>query len=221
MKTTKTDAEIQQDVLNELKWDSRVSPTEVGVEVDNRVVTLTGTVSSWAKRLAAAEAAHHVLGVLDVANDLVVRPPNDAQRTDTEIAGAIRQALVWDVFVPEDKIQSTVTNGIVTLRGIVDHASQRFDAERAIQNLTGVVAIHNRISVQRADISKPALQTAIHDALERRAERDADRIKLEVDAGSVTLTGAVHSWSERQAVVGAARGTRGVDTVIDNLHIAP
>lgn len=220
MKTTKTDAEIQQDVLNELRWDSRVSPTEVGVEVDNRVVTLTGAVSSWAKRLAAAEAAHHVLGVLDVANDLVVRP-NDAQPSDTEIATAIRQALVWDVFVPEAKIQSTVTNGIVTLRGIVDYASQRYDAERAIQNLAGVCAIHNRITIQHADVSKPALRTAIHDALERRAERDAERIKLEIEAGNVTLTGTVHSWTERQAVIGAARGTRGVDTVIDNLHIAP
>ena len=221
MKTMKSDTQIQQDVLNELKWDTRVAPNEVGVEVDNGIVTLTGTVSSYAKKLAAEQAAHHVLGVLDVANDLVVKLANGAQPNDTEIAAAVRQALQWDVFVPEDKIQTTVANGLVTLQGTVEYASQRHDAARAIQNLAGVCAIDNLIKVKSAEVSKPALQTAIHDALARRAERDADRIHLELDAGHVTLSGIVHSWSEREAVVGAAWGTPGVETVIDKLHISP
>lgn len=217
----KTDVQIQQDVLNELKWDTRLGPTEVGVEVDNRIVTLTGTVSSWAKRLAAEEAAHRVSGVRDVANDLVVKLPHGTNPTDTEIAAAVRQALKWDVFVPEDRIQTTITNGLVRLQGTVDHASQRYDAARAIQNLAGVCAIDNQIRVARADVSKSALKTAIHDALERRADRDAEKIHLEVDAGCVTLSGTVHSWSERTAVVGAARGTQGVEMVVDKLHVSP
>jgi osmotically-inducible protein OsmY len=125
------------------------------------------------------------------------------------------------VFVPEEKIQTTVCDGIVTLRGTVEYASERDDAARAIRNLAGVCGIDNQIVVKRADVSKPALRTAIHAALERRAERDADRIQLDVDEGRVTLSGAVHSWTERQAVVGAAWGTRGVDSVIDKLHVAP
>jgi osmotically-inducible protein OsmY len=220
MKMPKTDAEIQQDVLSELKWDTRVEPTEVGVEVDNRVVTLTGTVSSWAKKVAAEEAAHRVAGVLDVANDLAVTPL-DGNRTDTDIAAAIRQVLIWDVFVPEERIQTTVMNGLVTLRGTVEYVAQRDDAARAIRNLAGVRAIDNRITVKHPDVSKAALRTAIHGALERRAERDADRIALDVDEGRVTLSGQVHSWSEREAVLGAARGTRGVESVIDKLHISP
>lgn len=217
----KTDAQIQQDVLNELKWDTRVAPNEVGIEVDNSVVTLTGTVSSYAKKLAAEQAAHHVLGVLDVANDLVVKLAGSAQKTDTEIAAAARQALLWDVLVPEDKVQMTVSNGLVRLEGTVDYASQRYDAARAIQNLAGVCAIDNLIKVKSADVSRPALKTAIHDALERRAERDAAKIQLEIDAGRVTLSGTVHSWGEREAVIGAAWGTRGVESVIDKLHISP
>jgi osmotically-inducible protein OsmY len=221
MKTMKTDPQIQQDVLNELKWDTRVAPNEVGVEVDKGIVTLTGTVSSYAKKLAAEQAAHHVLGVLDVANDLAVKLANGAKPNDTEIAAAVRQALQWDVFVPEDKIQTTVSNGLVKLHGMVDYASQRHDAARAIQNLAGVCAIDNQLKVKRADVSKPALKAAIHDALERRAERDADRIQLEIDAGHVTLSGTVHSWTERQAVVGAAWGTHGVEIVVDKLHVSP
>lgn len=221
MKTPRTDAQIQQDVLDELAWDTRVDPAEVGVEVDNSVVTLTGTISSWAKKLAAEEAAHRVAGVLDVANDLVVKLRGAARRTDTEIAAAIRQALLWDVFVPEDEIQTTVSDGIVTLRGTVEYPSQREDAARAIRNLAGVCGIENQITVKQADMLKATLKAAIRDALERRAERDAARIQLEVDEGRVTLSGAVHSWTERQAVIGAARGTPGVEAVIDKLHVSP
>src|ERR1700675_3922900 len=111
----KTDTQIHHDVLEELKWDSRVDETEVGLQVASGVVTLTGTVTSWAKRVAAQEAAHRVIGVLDVANDLRVKVPGGLTRTDTEIAQAVRRALEWDVFVPEEKITSTVADGFVTL----------------------------------------------------------------------------------------------------------
>ena len=97
----KTDSEIQQDVARELSWDTRVSPTEVGVQVSKGVVTLSGTVDSWAKVRAAEKAAHRVVGVLDVANDLSVKLPGTASKTDTEIAQAVRHALEWDALVPE------------------------------------------------------------------------------------------------------------------------
>ena len=101
--TKKTDTQIHHDVLEELKWDSRVDETEVGVQVARGVVTLTGTVTSWAKRVAAQEAARRVIGVLDVANDIKVKVPGGLARTDTEIAQAVRQALEWDVFVPDEQ----------------------------------------------------------------------------------------------------------------------
>jgi osmotically-inducible protein OsmY len=107
----KTDTQIHHDVLEELKWDSRVDETEVGVEVDKGVVTLTGTVTSWAKRMAAEEAARRVIGVLDIANDIKIKVPGGLTRTDTEIAQAVRHALQWDVFVPDEKITSTVAAG--------------------------------------------------------------------------------------------------------------
>ena len=116
---TKTDSQIQQDVLRELKWDTRVEETDVGVEVDRAVVTLTGTVSSYAKRMAAQEAAHRVAGVLDVVNDIQVHLPGSLARTDTEIAQAVRHALEWDVVVPDTQIRSTVSDGWVTLEGDV------------------------------------------------------------------------------------------------------
>jgi osmotically-inducible protein OsmY len=216
----KTDAQIQQDVLNELTWDTRVEPTDVGVEVHGGVVTLTGTVSSWAKKVAAEEAAHRVSGVLDVANDMIVKIPSTIERDDTQIATAVRAALKWDVFVPDDKIQSTVTGGFVTLNGQVDTYAQRDDAARAVRNLSGVRGVLNQIGVTRAEVTPDIVRGAIQDALERHADRDAAKIQIDVQGGHVTLYGDVHSWTERKAVLGAVTGTRGVEDVLDHMRIA-
>jgi osmotically-inducible protein OsmY len=217
----KKDTQIHHDVLEELKWDSRIDETEVGVEVDNGVVTLTGTVTSWAKRLAAQEAAQRVIGVLDVANDIKVKVPGGLVRTDTEIAQAVRRALEWDVFVPEEKITSTVSDGWVTLEGTVELWSQRADAERAVRNLMAVRGVVNKIAVASAKPVTADVRRAIEQALERRAEREAKRIRVDVREGTVTLTGSVHTWAERQSVVAAARFTPGVRAVQDNMLTEP
>ena len=217
----KTDTQIHHDVLEELKWDSRVDETEVGVQVTGGVVTLTGTVTSWAKRVAAQEAARRVIGVLDVANDLKVKAAGGFSRTDTEIAQAVRQALEWDVFVPNEKIASTVTDGWVTLEGPVERSTQREAAERAVRNLMGVKMVVNKITVTQPKAVTGDVRKAIEQALERRAEREARQIGVDVRDGTVTLTGPVHSWAERKSVLAAARFTPGVRVVEDHLRTEP
>jgi osmotically-inducible protein OsmY len=217
----KTDTQIHRDVLEELTWDSRVDETEVGVEVDQGVVTLTGTVPSWAKRMAAEEAAHRVSGVLDVANDIQVKIPSELTRTDTEIAQAVRRALEWDVFVPDQRITSTVSDGRVTLEGTVELWSERVDAGRAVGNLAGVKGVVNQITVKPMKPVTGDVHKAIERALARRAEREAGQIRVEARDGIVTLTGAVQSRAERESVVAAARFTPGVRDVEDHLRTEP
>lgn len=149
MITSEADVALQRAVLDAFAADAQVEPNEVGVEVDNSTVTLTGYVSSWAKKLAAEDAAHRVRGVLDVANDLVIRLPSSDRRTDTEIAGAIRQHLLWDAFVPEQQVHSTVRDGIVTLHGTVRSKLERDEAARALRSIPGVCAIENQIVVRK------------------------------------------------------------------------
>ncbi|MCC7104262.1 MAG: BON domain-containing protein [Chloroflexi bacterium] len=217
----RTDAEIQQAVLSELHWDARVEETDVGVEVDEGVVTLSGTVSSYAKRLAAQEAAHRVAGVLDVANDLRVKVPGGARRTDTEIAQEVRRALESHVLVPELAIQSTVSDGWVTLEGEVEHWHQREEAESAVRNLPGMRGVTSKIRVVPVEVGALEVRGAIEDALERRAERAASHIAVLVNDGEATLSGPVRSWTEKQAIIGAAKFTRGVRAVHDRLWIDP
>lgn len=214
------DSEIQQAVLREFKWDTRVEAANLGVAVNAGVVTLSGTTTSWGTRLAAQDAAHRVANVHDVANDITVEPAGRVHRTDTEIAMSVRQALEWDVFVPDWRIRSTVSNGRVTLEGDVDYSNEQVDAARAIRNLAGVVNVINKIEIKASNADAAEVRESIEHALTRHAEREASRIRLDVRDGGVTLSGTVHSWAEREAVIGAARGTRGVRSVESELRIA-
>jgi osmotically-inducible protein OsmY len=218
----KTDFDILQDVTREMAWDARLVPTEIGIQVQDGIVTLSGTIDSWPKRRAAQDAAHRVAGVLDVANDLEVKLPGDTRRTDTEIARAVRQALEWDVMVPHEQIRTTVAHGVVTLEGTVSHWRDRADAERAIERLMGVTHVNNQIDVEPCEeLDIDQAREAVEKALERRAEREAGRIELRSSDAGLQVVGTVHSLEEREAVLGAVRGARGVRRIIDCLQVEP
>jgi len=217
----KSDNEIKNQVLRELKWDSRIGWSEIGVEVMEGVVTLTGVVSSYAQKLAAQEAAHRINGVLDVANDVEVRPEGVFVRLDAEIALAVRHVLEWDALVPDERIKSTISDGWVTLEGDVDFWQQREDAERTVLRLEGVIGVTNEITVAPKVVDAEELREEIEYALERRADREAERLRIEVQDGAVDLFGRVHSWQEKRAVVGSISHAPGVAQIRDHLRIDP
>jgi osmotically-inducible protein OsmY len=138
---SRTDQEIQNNVLAELKWDAQVQPNEIGVIVKDGVVTLTGWVDSYLKKWSAEEAVLRVAGVKAVANDIEVRLANE--RTDADIAQAAAHALEWDATIPPDMVQATVSKGWVTLKGQVEWQYQREEAERVVRRLAGVRGVTN------------------------------------------------------------------------------
>src|SRR5260221_12528001 len=144
------DVNTQRNVLEELQWDTHVQPNEIGVVVKDGIVTLTGWVDSYLKKPAAEEAAHRVLGVLAVANDIEVRLPGFAERTDADLAAAVLNALRWDAAIPAGKVDVTVSQGWVTLKGEVDHYFQKRDAERAVRRHAGAKGASNRIVDNRS-----------------------------------------------------------------------
>ncbi len=218
---TKTAGTIQQDVLRELGWDMRVEKTAVGVEVDDGIVTLTGTVGTYATRQAAQEAAHRVRGVLDVVNDLTVKVPGVGALTDTEIAQEVRQTLEWNVWAPSETITTTVADGVVTLEGAVAYWYQRDEIERSLRHHRGVRAIINKVTLSAPAIDTSQVRDAIEQALERRADRIADHLEISAHNGTVSLSGTVRSWQEKENVLAAVRYGQGVRVVEDHVRIDP
>ena len=217
--STRTDEEIQRDILEELKWDTRVRPNEVGVAVKDGVVTLTGWVDSYLKKMAAEEAAHRVRGVKAVVNDIEVRLPSSAERTDEDLAKAALNALQWEAGVPADKLEVTVSHGWVTLKGEVEYGYQKREAERAVERLSGVRGVINLIRV-KPGLSPTDLKQKIEQALVRNAELDAKRITVEVQGSKVILYGTVRSYAEKKAAEEAAWAAPGVSEVENHIVIS-
>jgi len=216
---TRTDTQIQSDLLAELKWEPRLNPNEIGVIVKDGVVTLTGWVDSYTKRWAAEDVAHRVRGVKAVANDIEVRLTSTDERTDQDIAKAAARALEWDAFVPPEKLDVTVSKGWVTLKGEVEWNYQKQDAERVVRRLQGVKGVSNLITV-RPRTTPAELKNKIEQALVRSAELDAKNITVEVDGSKVILKGTVRSWAEKQEAERQAWAAPGVTSVDNRITIS-
>jgi osmotically-inducible protein OsmY len=214
----KTDAKIQQDVMDELKWEPFLNATEIGVAVKDGIVTLSGTVDSYSKKIEAEKAAKRVTGVKAVAEEIEVKLFASSIKNDTEIAKSIADSLRWHSAVQEDKIKVKVEGGWVTFEGEVDWEFQRLAAENAIKNLTGVKGISNLLTVKPSVIAKDA-KRKITSAFQRSATIDADKISIEVLGSKVTLKGKVRSWAEKNDAENAVWATQGVIKVDNKLEV--
>jgi osmotically-inducible protein OsmY len=212
---------MQHSVQEELEWEPSVDATRIGVTAAQPgVITLTGTVSTYAEKIAAERAAKRVEGVRAVANDIEVRPIGSMKRTDTDLAQAVLHALEWDIAVPHEKIKARVDNAWVTLEGEVALQFQRAAAENAIRRLTGVRGVTNQIRLQVTPLAKPAdIKNRIEAALRRSAEVDARGIKVDTHDHTVILSGIVRTWAEREEAERAAWSAPGVNAVKDDLIV--
>lgn len=212
----RSDLEIHAAAVAELDWDPRFDPGELGIEVDEGVVTLRGTVSSYAKLSAAAALVARMPGVRAVVNRLEVRP--ETTHDDVTLAMRARTALEMDADVPSEGIECFVREGCVTLSGAVDHAYQRNAAEDAIATLDGVRDLQVRIEVRAHTRSDAEIDRDLADALRRRVSW-ADRVDHRVENATVTLSGRVPTLPDRLAAEETAWRTRGVRHVLDHITV--
>lgn len=215
----KSDQDIAIDVLAELRWDPSVKGSEIGVGVKEGVVTLSGTVVTFAQKYAAARAVEGVYGVRAIADDLVVRSEARCARSDTDLAHMTLCALERDVEVPDEQIQVTVDDGWIVLEGSVDWRFQRDAAERAVRYLSGVQGMTNRIAVRPRSYSTE-VKAKIEAALRRSAEVDSHRVVVDSADGLVTLRGTVRSRAERMDAERAAWNAPGVREVHDHIEVS-
>jgi osmotically-inducible protein OsmY len=215
----KTDAQLKQDIIAELTWEPSVNASQIGVEVKNGTVTLAGHVDSYTEKWQAERAAQRVSGVKGLAVEIDVKLPGLSKRTDADIARSAQNSLEWTSWLPKDSIKVKAENGWITLSGEVEWDYQRQSAKDAVRSLLGVVGVSDEISI-KPKASMTAVKSEIEAALKRRAQTDAQQISVDVRGADVTLSGSVHSWSERELAASSAWSTPGVRKVVDNITIA-
>lgn len=214
----KTDAQVQQDVLAELKWEPSVNAAKIGVEVKDGIVTLAGHVDSYAEKWEAERASQRVAGVRALATEIDVALPGSSKRNDADIARSAESALQWTTFLPKDSVKIMVEGGWVTLTGEVNWEYQRQSASGAVRYLMGVTGVSDQIAI-KPKVTAVAVKSDIEAALKRHAHADAQKVIVSVIGGDVTLTGKVPNWSERDMARNSAWGTPGVKSVVDNITV--
>lgn len=215
------DDQLRKRVQDELAWQALIDESQVDVDVADGVVTLVGTVGSYAEKVIAEHAAHEVSGVHSIQNEIGVKPSNQMHPTDEELRVIVEQVLAWDALVPEQDLLVSVVDGLVALTGSCAARAQADEAERAISHLSGVRDVLNRIEVTHPSPSPDEVRAVIADALNRRAVHGVSRLDVVIDAGTVTLSGNVQSPMERRAIIGAVSHAPGIAEVHDQLTVAP
>lgn len=213
----KTNAELQVDVQNAIKWEPLLHAAEIGVTAKDGVVSLTGVVDSYTKKMEAEDGAKKVIGVKALVENIEVRFPSNWAKTDAEVTAEVLDTLKVNHYVPNDKVTAKVEDGWVTLAGELPWNYQREAAKIAIHGLSGVKGVSNNIKIKSESNGTIEL-SAIESALRRSSIDDSD-IDVSVSGTTVTLSGKVNSWYQKEEAGRIAWKARGICDVKNELSV--
>lgn len=212
------DSSLRQNILDELEFEPSIDANDIGVAVEDGIVTLSGHVPNYSQKQAAERVVARVKGVRGIAEEIEVRYPGGSGVADDEIAKRVLNTLKWGTLVPDERVQVTVQKGWVTLTGKLDWNYQKVGAANAIRDLKGVTGVTNKIEL-KPQVTSVDVRKRIQEALKRSAEVEAQDIRIDVAADKVTLKGHVKTWNERWLVEDTAWATPGVTHVSDQLTV--
>jgi osmotically-inducible protein OsmY len=211
------DTHLKQSVLDELKWEPSVNAAHIGVTTRDGIVTLTGSVETYAEKHAAETATFRVKDVKAVAEEIEVKLPFGIHHGDADIAAAAVERLAWNVSVPKDAVKVAVTKGWVTLTGTVHWHYQHDAAADAVRTLWGVTGLSNQIGIT-PQANAGNIKANIMGALDR-SWFAPENINVAAQDGKVTLSGTVEYWSERDLAGTTAWAAPGVTSVKNDIRV--
>ena len=216
--SSRSDAQIHKDVIDEIAFEPSVDNSRIAVAVTDGIVTLSGSVPNFFEKWRSESAVKRVSGVQGVVEELTVSLFPAMEQTETEIASAAVNALEWDSVIPHASVRVNVQNGWITLSGQLEWQYQSQRAFDAVAHLRGVRGVNNLIAVTPL-VSPVDIRARISGAFERSAELDAARVRIEVSGGHVTLRGSLSTWGERDAATKAAWNASGVTGVTNEIVV--
>jgi osmotically-inducible protein OsmY len=214
----KSNAELQQDVQNAIKWQPLLNAAEIGVTAKDGVVSLTGVVDTYAKKIEAENAAKNVAGVSALVEKIEIKYPSSYTKTNAEIATEVLTALKarWDV--PKDKVKVKVEAGWITLTGELGWNYQKEAAKDAIKSLMGVTGVTNDITI-KSESTESVEKTTIENALKRNWAFLDNDVRVQVLGHVATLTGTVDSLYQKNEAGSIAWNAPGVWAVDNELVV--
>jgi osmotically-inducible protein OsmY len=227
----RSDSAIRKDVEEALLKDPATDSYEIDVEVDDNIVTLSGTVQSWQEKELCETVAKGVKGVKALDSGITVVWPEE--RSDLEIRAEVEKALEWDAFVDHALIDVAVKDGKVTLTGTVGSAAEKDEAFWDA-HVNGVESVdYSGLKVARwardddlkgnkyAKRSNEEIEAAVTDALLYDPRVSSFKVTPEADDGKVTLRGTVNNLKAKRAAAQDARNTVGVRLIDNRIKVRP
>lgn len=214
----KTNEDLQRDVMDAIKWEPLLNAAEIGVTVKDGVVTLTGVVDNYLKKIEAEEAAMNVRGVKAIVEKIEVEFNESDKVTDNKLADEVIESLRWNWRFSNDKVQAKVEDGVITLSGLLNWNYQREDAQKIVSNILGVKGVINNIVV-KSEKNDAIEKHSIELALKRNWAIDDEKIQVMVVGSHVTLNGSVHSIYQKKKAEQLAWNAPGVLGISNNLSV--
>ena len=214
----KTNEELQKDVQDAIKWEPSLHAAEIGVIAIDGVITLSGIVNTYAKKLEAEHAAKNVLGVKAVVEKIRVKFNNVGDKNDNEIATEILKVFAQNSEIPNDRLKLKVERAWVTFEGDFEWNFQKEAVDKSITHISGIAGITNNLKI----VSKTYDQIEkvdIESALSRNWALGGNQIEVIVKENKVMLTGKVQSLYQKDAASRIAWNAPGVAGVDNELEI--
>ena len=242
-----SDSEVRDRVAKALKNDRSLADSSITVQsVNNGTVLLAGKANSILDHLRAIETARAVPGVKGVESEIQspdrladdeIRhergsPTAGAKRkigtaaSDMFITSATKLRLVANAKTPATDINVDTRNGVVTLFGIVPTKDAKAAADAEARKVSGVKKVMNELQVvpsaKREEVAArdEDLQDAVKKNLKDREDLKDASISVQVKNGVARLTGTVEDEEQRLEAAVAARSTRGIRSVEDDLRLS-
>lgn len=214
----KNNEELQKDVQDAIKWEPLLSAAEIGVIAKDGVITLTGVVDCYAKKIEAEEATKKVTGVKAVVEKIEIKFDGMGRKNDNEIASDALSALKWNWGVSNDKVKIKVEDGWVSMEGELHWNFQKESAQRSIKNIFGVKGVTNNITI-KSETHDEVEKKGIERALKRNWSINDNNIQVQVSGKVVTLNGTVRSTYQRDEAERIAWNAPGVWLVTNALVV--